>query len=545
MISTTPPRLRWAGDSAALLEFAPRIDERINERAIAVASALRGANLPGVRDVFSTYRSVAVLFDPLLFDTETLSAALGSVIESPLAMATHRVVDVPVVYGGPEGPDLLELAKGLGCHPREIVERHVGATYRVYMMGFLPGFGYLGELDPALRVPRRASPRPSVPGGTVGVAGSQTGIYPVASPGGWQLIGRTPLTVFDPQRDPAALLEAGDRVRFYPVPSGSSLPSGIHANVREAHGPRPNEAGPPVATVVRAGLCTSIQDGGRWGHQHLGLSVSGAMDSASSACANAALGNSFDAAVLEITLLGPELRFEGSCGVAVSGADLSATIDGREMPLGRAVKVDAGSVLRFGDRRDGARAYLAIEGGVAVPRVMGSRSTHLRAGLGGHHGRPLAAGDCVWRGTDTTSARESQTRPRTVGPEGGACLRLIPGPQDDYFPGEAYYALERARFRVSPRSDRMGYRLEGEKIPIQQGVGEMISDATLPGGVQVPPSGEPILLLADRPTTGGYPQVGVIATVDLPRAGQLAPGDWVEFSLCDRDDAIRALRAEG
>jgi antagonist of KipI len=200
----------------------------------------------------------------------------------------------------------------------------------------------------------------------------------------------------------------------------------------------------------------------------------------------------------------------------------------------------AGSVLRFAGRRSGTRAYVAFEGGIDVAIVLGSRSTHTGASLGGIDGRALVAGDRLPLGEATTQPALRSIMHPVIG-DGGARLRVLPGPQDDFFGEPAFTILERTRFIVTPQSNRMGYRLSGAsltRVPNR----EMISDAAFVGGIQIPPSGEPILLMSDRQTTGGYPQIATVITADLPAAGQLAPGDWVEFARCTRAEAIDALR---
>jgi inhibitor of KinA len=214
------PRIRDAGDSALLLELEAAIDPAINARAVAIAAAVRRAAIPGVRDVVSTYRSVAVYFDPLVVDVRRLRDLLDRAAATPGEAAVGRTIEIPVLYGGEAGPDLPDVAAHAGMRADQVIERHAGAEYRVYMLGFLPGFAYLGAVDEVIAMPRRSAPRPDVPAGSVGIAGRQTGVYPSASPGGWRLVGRTPWRMFDTSRPRPSLLEAGDRVRFVPVDAG-------------------------------------------------------------------------------------------------------------------------------------------------------------------------------------------------------------------------------------------------------------------------------------------------------------------------------------
>ena len=538
-MSLNAPRISEAGDSALLLEWDEVIDPRVNARAIAMAAAIRDASLPGVRDVVSTFRSVAIFFDPLKGDLDTFRNAVMRLTNVSLEVVHGKTVEVPVSYGGDAGQDLASVADWAGLSADDVARLHAEAEYRVFMLGFLPGFAYLGSVDARIAAPRRETPRSRVPAGSVGIAGRQTGVYPRESAGGWQIIGRSALAVFDPGRVPAALFAPGDTVRFMPVPSSQSPAKRAPlASVQSA-----NTNSRSIA-VIRPGLFTTIQDQGRWGHQSSGVSVSGALDQVSHRVANLLLGNAADAATLEVTLAGPELRFEQETRVAVTGADLSATIDGAPAPLGTATTCRPGSVLRFGERRLGARAYVAFDGGIDVAPVIGSRATHIGAALGGLDGRALAAGDLLPLGP---GVRPRRSLSYVKGPDptarviGGARLRVLPGPQGDFFPESTLALLEHARFIVTPESNRMGYRLSGVALPRIPNR-EMISDAALVGGIQVPASGKPILLMSDRQTTGGYPQIAIVITADLPLAGQLAPGDWVEFVRCSRAEAIAALR---
>ena len=531
--------IRDAGDSALVLELEPRIDVRVNARAIAIARAVRREAIAGVRDVVSTYRSVAVFFDPLQTRLERVAAAFERAAAEEGRLDAARLIEVPVAYGGDTGPDLADVARATRLTEAEVTHRHAAETYRVFMLGFVPGFAYLGSVDESIAVPRRAAPRARVPAGSVAIAGRQTGIYPQESPGGWQIVGRTRIRPFDPLRTPQFLMEPGDRVRFLQVPSiedTGPLPT------------QPKEASPPSRggiVVLRPGMLTTVQDLGRWGQQDRGVPVAGPMDVLAHRLANASVGNSDRAATLEVTLLGPELRFEEEMAFAVAGADLGAVLDGNVVKPCTAVRARPGGVLRFAARHTGVRAYVAVRGGIDAAPVLGSRATHVLSAMGGLHGRPLAEGDRLPVGAQFTAATSS--RPPVAAlppmPQGGARLRVLSGPQDDCFDGEALDRLQRTRFTVSPQSNRMAYRLTGGSIP-RAGDGEMISDAAFFGGIQVPPSGEPILLMADRQTSGGYPQIATVISADLPVAGQLGPGDWVEFSVCTRREAMAALIAQ-
>jgi antagonist of KipI len=317
--------------------------------------------------------------------------------------------------------------------------------------------------------------------------------------------------------------------------------------------------------IIKPGMLTTVQDLGRWGHQAEGVPVGGPMDPYAHRLANLLVGNPDGAATLEITLLGPEIVFERESVVALAGADLSPTIDGRAAPMHTSFHVSRDSRLRFGARREGVRAYLAVGGGIQTTRVLGSRATHVLTAMGGLDGRPLRAGDRLEIGTPAETASPGRRQPPVVPlpAEGGAVLRVMRGPDEAYFGEEAFEALESDRFAILPESGRMAYRLDGPSVRTRtpdlgrkrtdvgqqtsdagRVIREFISDATPLGTIQVPPSGQPMLLMADRQTCGGYPRMATLITADLALAGQLAPGDWIRFRVCTHAEAFRALIAQ-
>jgi antagonist of KipI len=309
--------------------------------------------------------------------------------------------------------------------------------------------------------------------------------------------------------------------------------------------------------VVEApGLLTTVQDRGRGGFQHLGVGPGGPMDPLSHALANLLVGNGPDAAALELTLVGPVLRFDAHALVALCGADLSATVEGEPLPLWRPVWIRAGARIAFGAPLRGARATLAVAGGLAVPAVLGSRSTHLAGGFGGWQGRPLRTGDVLPLGpapgppsgppcpallrTLLRGDRPLAPLPwfapwyREVSFARPAVLRLVPGPRWPELEPASLAALLEGGLRVDPRSDRMGLRLrrpeDGPGLALA-GPREERSGPVATGTLQLPPGGEAILLMADRQTTGGYPRLGEVAAVDLPAAAQLGPREALRFRL--------------
>jgi antagonist of KipI len=290
-------------------------------------------------------------------------------------------------------------------------------------------------------------------------------------------------------------------------------------------------------------MLTTVQDLGRWGFQASGVPVAGPMDEYSHRLANRLVGNPPSAAALEITLIGPELAAHGDVTCAVAGAAFDLIAGGARVPMHAPFTLRAGDRLAFGPRSAGARASLAVAGGFDVAAVFGSRSTSLISAMGPFDGRALKPGDLLPIAPAATIARAAVAAPAVPLPlpEGGATVRVVPGPQQAFFTPLAYETLFGSRYVVTPQSNRMGYRLAGPALQ-HANRADMLSDATPLGTLQVPASGQPILLMADRQTTGGYPKIGVVTSADMPLAGQLAPGDWIEFAPCTREAAVEALR---
>ncbi|HEY6005690.1 MAG TPA: biotin-dependent carboxyltransferase family protein [Anaeromyxobacter sp.] len=297
-----------------------------------------------------------------------------------------------------------------------------------------------------------------------------------------------------------------------------------------------------MISVAKAGLLSTIQDEGRPGHLAFGVPLSGAMDGEAYALANLLAGNAPGAAAIEMTLLGGTFRFEDAAYVGIAGAEMEASLDGERMPTGSAFPVPRGGVLAFSSALSGCRAYLAVRGGIDVPPFLGSRSTYTRGGVGGLHGRPLASGDRIPVGPAPPAPPPREVPPRHLPRyEGGISLRVLLGPQDDRFAPEGLAAFLGSAYSVTNRNDRMGYRLEGPAIR-HRGGPDIVSDALLPGAVQVPGSGMPIVMMADAQTVGGYAKIAAVIAADLPRLAQARRGDAVRFVACSQAEAVRALR---
>ena len=300
-----------------------------------------------------------------------------------------------------------------------------------------------------------------------------------------------------------------------------------------------------ILEVVDAGVLTTVQDLGRVGYQRYGVPVSGAADPFALRTANLLAGNSPGDAALEITLVGPRLRLLGTTVVALAGADLSPRLDDATVPTWEPFVAPAGATLSFGDARDGVRGYLAIHGGIDVPRVLGSRSTNVRLKLGGVEGRPLQAGDrLAAQGDRSPSSVAARRLAREDVPVYGHAhaLRVVLGPQDSAFTDQGIRRFLSSPFVVTGQSDRTGCRLQGPVIEHATSP-DIVSDGIPFGAVQVAGDGMPMVLLADRGTTGGYTKIATVVSVDLPRLAQAAPGDTVTFQRVTVEEAHALYRS--
>ncbi|MCO8169371.1 biotin-dependent carboxyltransferase family protein [Pseudomonas sp. 21LCFQ02] len=285
--------------------------------------------------------------------------------------------------------------------------------------------------------------------------------------------------------------------------------------------------------VLKPGLCTTFQDAGRSGYQHIGVPVNGPMDAQAQQLANLLVGNRLDSGTLEMTLQGPVLRFDARALIALAGADLGARLNGQALLPNQAVVARPGALLEFGQRRFGARAYLAVAGGFIVEPILGSVSTYRRGAYAGVLGRALLAGDRLGFASSFRNAPRivlPAALTRSVEREAERAIRVIAGGEWQHFTEQARHNLLNSPYRIGNDSERMGYRLQGDPLTLEHPL-ELLSEAVSFGTLQVPPSGQPIVLMADRQTTGGYPRIANVISVDLPLLAQRLPGDAVRFEL--------------
>src|SRR5574342_81540 len=348
-----------AGDRGLIVELGNKITLEINEQVRALAIGIETARIPGLTEVIPTYRSVGVEFNPLMTSFEDMQGRIRDVAAhlDPRSLTAPKLVRVPTVYGGEFGPDLAFVAEHAGLSEAEVIRRHSQTRYRVYMIGFTPGYVYLGGLPERLHTPRLPSPRIRVPGGSVAIGGAQTGIYSVESPGGWRLIGRTSLNLFDPTCEIPTSIVPGDAVEFVPITQADFLAERRAPSAERRDRSEVNQGGtrlsvtqgvpgsPVSIEVLRPGFLTTVQDRGRFGYQKFGVPAGGAVDGVALRVANVLVGDPQGAAALELTALGPQLRFLADAVVALTGAEVQADLDGRPVPWCQSFLVRAGQTL--------------------------------------------------------------------------------------------------------------------------------------------------------------------------------------------------------
>ncbi len=518
------------------------------DQTLALLASLQRDPVHGVAELVPAARTILVHYRPWATSAAALVRAIAARDLSQRVERGSTLIEIPVRY---DGEDLAEVAQLLDITPDEVVRRHTGSEYTVAFTGFAPGFGYLSGGHPSLDVPRRRTPRTQIPAGAVGLAGTFSGVYPKASPGGWQIIGTTPVAMWDLDREPPALLQPGYRVRFVDMATldggaDAAAASRVDASVRNAARPVEgrSERVSAALKVKGTGLLTVFQDLGRHGRAGQGVSASGALDQAALKMANRLVGNRSDSAALETVGGGLQLQSQGDSVLAVTGADAALTVrtaDGRQWPAPthQALALADGDTLCVGQPAAGARCYVAARGGFAVAPVLGSCATDTLAGIGP---APLAVGDVLGvlpAPAGAVVGMPEQPAPDLPTVDQEVVLDVVLGPRTDWFTAESVVRLAAQRWQVTPQSNRVGLRLAGE-VPLERAVtGELPSEGTVLGALQVPPSGQPILFLADHPLTGGYPVIGAVAPHHLDRAGQVPVGAWLRFNPIGPFEALR------
>ena len=491
--------------------------------------ALETAALTGVEELVPAARTVLINFDPARTSATELEHRIRDLKHTEKDTGEAREVTIDVHY---DGEDLAEVAELLSITTAEVITRHQQATWQVAFSGFAPGFGYLAGDDPIFDVPRRPSPRTRVPVGAVALAGEFTGVYPRASPGGWQLIGRTDARLWDLDREPPALFVPGTIVAFREA-ERETVTAREAPSETKSEEPRPEPASPHAVEVVCPGLQLLVQDLGRPGFAAMGVSRAGAADRFALQTANRLVGNAEAAAGLESFGGGIALRITGAGVAAVTGAEGAITVTSADdvvyrPRLGEPFSLEDGDEVALGHAESGTRRYLAFRGGIETQSALGSSSSDTLAHLGPaalEAGSTLAIGDSAPHLVDPGTP--SPNRGDLPQPGQTLTLRVTLGPRDDWFTSAGIETLLGQMWTVTHESDRVGLRLSGE-VPLERSqAGELPSEGAVTGALQVPPNGQPVLFGPDHPLTGGYPIIASVDDTDL--AAQLSPGVRLRF----------------
>lgn len=556
------------GDSALTIELGYTINENINHRVLAIAYYMRDLEIVGVLDIMSAYASVSVIYDICEIRKNYTSATRYLTEQIELAIlncdftvtSQIKVVEIPICYDVSLGIDLIEMSLEKKMSITDIIAAHTSKLYRVYLIGFLPGFPYMGIVDESIATPRKKSPRTKIEAGNVGIADAQTGIYPSDSPGGWNIIGKTPLKMFDAKKEYPVFLQPGDDVQFKQISLEQfrelKEESEKTSEKLELSQPSPSTS---ILSVIKSGTADSIQDLGRFGFQHLGINPTGVMDRIAAQTANFLVGNVADEAVLECHFPACSIVFHKSILIAISGGDFTPTLDEKEIKLNTPIYVQRGATLNFKKWKNGARTYIAVKNGFEIEKWLGSYSTNLKANAGGFNGRNLKKDDQIKVKSDS----------HDVG------LKMKSEKQDDSFFNfhfsifpwhveiDNLYAFEEIEilvgndfetltdgsqqklfsneFLITMRSDKMGYRLLSDPLIMKNENRFLLSSGVTLGTMQLLPTGQIIILMSDHQTTGGYPKIGHVASASFAALAQTPINKKIRFKLINIEEAEEKL----
>ena len=522
--------IRPAGDRAILVELSSL------DAVLSLQAQLTAHPQPGQIDVIAAAATVLVTADSSQAVRGLASHVRSLDLDAPAGIES-ALVTIDVVY---DGEDLDEVGSLTGLGREAVVAAHTGQLWTAAFAGFAPGFAYLTGENPSLEVPRRRSPRTAVPAGAVALGGAYSAVYPRQSPGGWQLIGRTDALMWDLGRENPALIRPGDTVRFNAVRAEATVtapPQPAEHLAAEGQSAQDDAVVPAAGLIVRKpGLQATVQDLGRPGFASLGVSSAGAMDRGALRRANRLVGNPEGAAGIELLFGGLELEALTDQVLAVTGADVpleitpaskGGTTAARHPACDAPFALLAGEKLKVGNATRGLRSYLGVRGGIGGPEALGSRSTDTMSGVGPE---PLQAGTVLPVQAPKPGSVVGHPELSPLPDQDHATvLRVVPGPRQDWFSNDTLQDFLNQEWTVTPQSNRIGLRLNGQALTRSRD-GELSSEGTVRGAVQVPPEGQPVLFLSDHPVTGGYPVIAVVVHADLDKAAQLPPGTTVRFA---------------
>jgi KipI family sensor histidine kinase inhibitor len=553
-------------ETVLLISFGHEISLPLHEQVMQAKSKIESNPFNGLIETVPAYNCLAVHYNPLQVakknnsNPETVEQIINTILETGSPVFSQKkpsILTIPVCYDESLGIDLNELSETLQLSIEEIIHLHSRKIYKVFMTGFTPGFPYMGIVDERLITKRKSSPRLKVEVGAVAIAGSQTGIYPFPTPGGWNIIGRTPLLLFNRSKPDPFFLKAGDQVRFTPI-TKEEFEQYIDTTAIEKKEPinysslatKKQEAAKQIIQLEQCGFLTTIQDAGRNGHLQYGVPQTGAMDSYSMKLANLLTGNQENTPVLEITQSPHLFRIMKDCLVAFTGGGLQPIADGNELPLFECLFIKEGTTIELKKQIPGFRLYMAVGGGFEAERFLGSCSTDITISAGGFKGRALKKEDVLCQQHALNAA---QTHLQTVlnnrvrlqlnintGFVTAIKIRVVKGIEWHYLTEDAQQMIWDQPFTISPQSSRMGYRLKANSLTARQSC-DIISSPVTTGTVQLTSSGELIVLMADAQTVGGYPRVLQVINADLRILAQKKPGDTITFEEVSLKEAEEIL----
>ena len=462
----------------------------------------------------------------------------------------NKIHRIQVCYHPDLGLDLTSIAKALKLSIVEVVRLHKESLYIADILGFMPGFAYFSGLNPQLRLPRLASPRSVVPKGSVAIAELQTAIYPRVTPGGWNIIGRSPNKLFDIDKNPPGLFMAGDQMQIDEI-SLDEFHRLDQANTsKEVIRSLDKNKSAALIEVLQAGTFSTIQDEPRSGLSHWAVGPGGACDIASLHLANALVGNPPEMAAIEITSTGPNLLFHEATCVAWVGANCEGIVNSQRIPGNRPVWIPKGATLKFSPLNPGLRSVVAISGGLDLPKTLGRFGSHISADIGP---KRLEKGDQLTLANPKAPLKSSflkslykednlprypkwQIRSPFLPTNSITKICCLAGPHLSFLSTKERELFWSTVWTVSNQSNRMGVRLQGD-FKVKKDLPNIPSQAITFGTVQFPPSHEPIIMLAEHQTTGGYPRLAEVIRADLIKLAQAKPGSKLQLQLIDLEEA--------
>ena len=478
-------------------------------------------------DVACSRHAGLVSFDPTLAGHREAEAVVRKASEDAGAMhRPRREIRVAVVL---DGEDLTEVLEGAHAGLEELADELTSKPFPVAHLGFAPGFVYLDGLSERFRRPRKETPRTRIPAGSVAIGGPYLGIYGTASPGGWNLVGTTRHRLFDERREPPMALLPGDSVRFSVVGDHEEVPE-----VDVAAGPR-DPAAHPVLEVLEVAGAAWIEDGGRRFPGIWAVPRAGAADPWAYGLANLLVGNPAGAPALEFPLGRVKLRALSSLYLGSAGAGLRISLDGHQVAEGHCFPVASDQIVEVTASDSCSYGYLSVAGGLHARRWFGSASHDRLSGFGPP---PLAAGQTLLALQPGAPPKDHLAPERAV----RVPVRVVAGPHAEHFSDRERRLLTETEFRISGASSRVGIRLEGSTFAVREARTLAQSEPLALGAIQVPPGGEPIVMLADHPVTGGYPVIATVILADLDRIAQPRPGTVIRFTYVDAEQARSAYR---